>query len=186
MITKNKPKWLCFYAPPFDGDEYDGHRLFIKDGDPTRVFVCDNSGKNPDRADQGPRELVLSVPGVLNKDGYKDGSLPSSAQFATKCGSWCDVHPLEAVVLLVEKWGATLYSQLSDEITNKALLLAKTIQLAKRAPTCVLDVCSNRVGRGRTMCRECSNDPCLYGSMDDCSEKSIRGSEFCAEHSEED
>ena len=150
---------------------YAGHRLFIKDGDPTRVFVCDNIGRNPDYAGQGPRELVLSVPGVLNKDGYKDGSLPSSAQFATKCGSWCDVHPLEAVVLLVEKWGATLYSQLSDEITNKALLLAKTIQLAKRAPTCVLDVCSNRVGRGRTMCRECSNDPCLYGSMDDCSEK---------------
>jgi len=186
-MTKTKTKWHCIYTPPFEkdrekhgGDYYAGQRLFISD-DPRRIFVVDNSGDDPDEVDDGPIEIDLSVPGVLTEHWQGDDRLPYGATFATKCERTVTVFPWEGVILLVEKWGASLYSRLTDETLAQIELLAKAVALAEKAPTCSLAVCENKVRRGRTMCRECSPDLCGYG---ECDKNSIRGSEWCEKHSE--
>ena len=138
-MTKTKTKWVCIYTPPLEedtethGDNYfAGQRLFIED-DPKRIYVVDNSGDNPDECCDGRVEIDLSRPGVIGLACSKTDKIGYGADFGVVGGN-CTVRifPWEAVVMLAEKWGATLTSDLPSDLVKDLRMQARALKLARK------------------------------------------------------
>ena len=134
-------RWKCIFSGRYTRDsygrDYENNRLFIKDGDESRIYSCDNSGTNPGNADDGPVEIDLTQPGwIQDRRPLEErkwdwrGRAPYDVQFPTVCGRITSVE-FEGAVFLSEKYGVSIKSKLCKQTRSRILALTKVVQLTE-------------------------------------------------------
>lgn len=133
-------KWKCVFAGRWREEgrwgekEYEDIRLFIKDGDRTRIYGCDNSGRHPGEAELGPTELDLTQPGCLSVEEAEwwewKKKLPYNVKWPTTDGKWISV-PLEGAIWLRDNYGVSFKSEMPNWLTSRVAALHQIIQLTR-------------------------------------------------------
>jgi hypothetical protein len=123
----------------YGGSEWEDNRLFIKDGDHSRIFVADNSGTNPGNTEEGPTEIDLTHPGWLSeRTPYPpDKGWRERCPYGVNAHTMCDRHvsiAFEAALFLHEQYGFQIESNLSKVLFNRLNALGRVLRLTTLRP----------------------------------------------------